>query len=121
MSNPATVPPPPLGESSPQSMRMVVDLPAPFGPRKPKISPRRTVRLTRLTAIKSPKRFSRSCRTTAAGESITVMASPLPARTDHRDKDIFEGRFDRTDIEQFDAGIRQHGTGRRLGNGRLDA
>jgi hypothetical protein len=32
----------------PQSMRMVVDLPAPLGPRKPKISPRRTSKLTRF-------------------------------------------------------------------------
>jgi hypothetical protein len=30
---------PEVGVSSPQSMRMVVDLPAPLGPRKPKISP----------------------------------------------------------------------------------
>ena len=33
-------------------MRMVVVLPAPLGPRKPKISPRRTVKLTRSTAVK---------------------------------------------------------------------
>ena len=39
MSNPPTVPLPPVGISRPQSMRIVVDLPAPFGPRNPKISP----------------------------------------------------------------------------------
>ena len=49
----------------PQSMRMVVDLPAPLGPRKPKISPRLTSKLTRLTATKLPKRFSRLSTTTA--------------------------------------------------------
>ena len=46
-------------------MRMVVDLPAPLGPRKPKISPRPTWKLTRLTATKLPNRFSRSSTTTA--------------------------------------------------------
>ncbi len=40
MSRPPTVALPEVGFSRPQSMRMVVDLPAPLGPRKPKISPR---------------------------------------------------------------------------------
>ena len=39
MSCPATCPLPEVGVMMPQSMRMVVDFPAPFGPRKPKISP----------------------------------------------------------------------------------
>ena len=38
-SYPATCARPEVGFSRPQSMRMVVDLPAPFGPRKPKTSP----------------------------------------------------------------------------------
>ena len=41
-STPPTVAVPEVGRSSPQSMRMVVDLPAPLLPRKPKISPART-------------------------------------------------------------------------------
>ncbi len=41
-SKPATVPAPELGWSSPHSMRMVVVLPAPLGPRKPNTSPRPT-------------------------------------------------------------------------------
>ncbi len=65
MSKPATVPWPPEGSRSPQSIRMVVDLPAPLGPRKPKISPGRTSRLMRLTATKSPNRRSRSRSVTA--------------------------------------------------------
>jgi hypothetical protein len=36
MSKPATRPEPDVGASRPQSMRIVVDLPAPLGPRKPK-------------------------------------------------------------------------------------
>src|SRR5450759_293047 len=47
---PATVALPPLGGSSVASMRSVVVLPAPFGPRNPKISPECTVRSTPATA-----------------------------------------------------------------------
>ena len=41
----------------PASMRIVVDLPAPFGPRKPTTSPRPTVKDTLSTAVKVPKRL----------------------------------------------------------------
>src|SRR4051795_12444112 len=60
-SKPTTVALPPVGSRIPQSMRMVVDLPAPFGPRTPKISPRSTVSETSRTATRRPKvrdRFS---------------------------------------------------------------
>src|SRR6185369_10500866 len=40
----------------PHSMRMVVDLPAPFGPSTPKISPRLTCSDTSFTATSDPKR-----------------------------------------------------------------
>src|SRR5262245_47504548 len=53
---PPTVAAPEVGASRPQSMRMVVDLPAPLLPRKPKISPRATSNDTLSTATKSPKR-----------------------------------------------------------------
>ncbi len=46
--------------SSPVSIFMVVVLPQPLEPRKPKISPRRMRKLTRSTAVKSPKRMVRS-------------------------------------------------------------
>ena len=48
---------PAVGIMKPASMRMVVDLPAPFGPRKPSTSPRRTVNDTLSTAVKAPKRL----------------------------------------------------------------
>jgi hypothetical protein len=48
---------PALGATKPQSMRMMVDLPEPFGPRKPNISPSSTARFTRSTAVKFPKRI----------------------------------------------------------------
>ena len=43
-----------VGLSRPAMMRMVVVLPAPFGPRKPWISPGATERLTPSTAVKEP-------------------------------------------------------------------
>ena len=42
MSSPSTDALPALGCRKPSRSRIVVDLPAPFGPRKPKISPSRT-------------------------------------------------------------------------------
>ena len=47
-------------------MRMVVDLPAPFAPRKPKISPCCTSSVMPSTATKSPKRLVRPSSSTAA-------------------------------------------------------
>ena len=50
---------PPVGRASVQSMLIVVVLPAPLGPRKPKTSPRATSKLTPRTASISPKDFCR--------------------------------------------------------------
>src|SRR4051812_16124410 len=60
--------PPSLG-ISPVSMRMVVDLPAPLGPRKPKKLPRGTSRSTPSTAAFSPYDFRRP-RTRMAGDIL---------------------------------------------------
>jgi hypothetical protein len=56
-SKPAMRAVPALGGMKPASMRMVVDLPAPLGPRKPTTSPRATVKLTSSTAVKPSKRL----------------------------------------------------------------
>src|SRR5258706_10795763 len=48
---------PSSGAVMPTIMRMVVVLPAPLGPRKPKTRPARTSKLRSSTAVKSPKRF----------------------------------------------------------------
>ncbi len=53
-SSPAIDAVPDVGLSSVQSTEMVVDLPAPLGPRKPKISPRFTRRLMPRTASTAP-------------------------------------------------------------------
>ena len=57
MFQPATVPSPAVGLLRPQRMRIAVVLPAPFAPRKPKISPLRTSKLMLSTAVKLPNFF----------------------------------------------------------------
>ena len=47
---------PELGANSPVSILMVVDFPAPLGPRKPKNCPAATVRSMASTAVRPPKR-----------------------------------------------------------------
>src|SRR5437879_143110 len=59
-SKPATRAVPPLGRSTVHRMRMVVVLPAPLGPSRPKISPGRASKLTWSTAYTSPRRRSRN-------------------------------------------------------------
>src|SRR5512147_3208585 len=99
MSYPPTVPSPPVGMRRPQSMRMVVDLPAPFGPRNPKISPFFTSRLMRSTATKSPNVRVRSLMLTALFPSSGFMYRASPIRSqrscpllDHGDEHILKGR-----------------------------
>src|SRR5512138_2034559 len=75
----------------PQSMRMVVDLPAPFGRRKPKISPARTAKLIPSTAVKRPKRLTRSVTTTASA-SEGIVRQGLVGRADAVDHRLFEVR-----------------------------
>src|SRR4030042_856768 len=58
-SMPPTIADPAVGSRRPQSIRMVVDLPAPLAPRNPKIAPRPTSKLTASTAVKSPNFFVR--------------------------------------------------------------
>ena len=53
-SNPATRADPAVGAASVQSILMVVDLPAPFGPRKPNTSPGATSKETPSTAVSVP-------------------------------------------------------------------
>src|SRR5208283_1659464 len=91
-SRPVTSAWPEVGRNSPHNMRMVVDLPAPFGPRKPNISPGRASRLMWSTAVKLPKRLTRSLTTTLGVPLFTVppAASPLYCF----DKNILNGRGD---------------------------
>src|SRR4029079_833861 len=59
-SKPLMIAVPAVGVSSVVIMRMSVDLPAPFGPSRPKTSPSSTPKLTPLTAVKSPQRLTMS-------------------------------------------------------------
>ena len=62
---------PSLAGSRPVSIFIVVVLPQPFDPRKPKISPRLIVKLTLSTAVKSPNRRVRP-RATMTGSSSSA-------------------------------------------------
>src|SRR5262249_31549983 len=61
-----------------QRMLMVVDLPAPFGPRKPNVSPDRTSKSMPRTASVSPYRFANP-RTDTAGSPGGDPAPGAPA------------------------------------------
>src|SRR5262249_55948549 len=71
MSYPLTRAVPAVGGRSVTSMRMSVDLPAPFGPSRPKISPSSTAKLTPFTAVKSPN-FLTIPRTSIAGMAASA-------------------------------------------------
>src|SRR6266536_1327173 len=77
-SKPATLARPPLGASSVHSTEMVVDLPAPLGPRKPKVSPGATEKLTPRTASTSSKRLTRLSTWMAALPSAAEPARFIP-------------------------------------------
>src|SRR5712691_4452270 len=57
MSKPATRAFPAVGDIKPHSILISVDLPDPFGPRNPNISPPSTDRLRLSTAVTSPNLF----------------------------------------------------------------
>ena len=70
-SSPKTVSsPPPRGETAP-IMRIVELLPAPFGPRKPNVSPGRTAKSIPSTAVVSPKRLTRPRATIGSVAALT--------------------------------------------------
>ena len=65
-SDPNTCTDPAEGRNRSTNMRIVVDFPAPFGPRKPSTSPVSTSRDNRSIANVAPKRFVTSSQHTAA-------------------------------------------------------
>src|SRR4051812_35396041 len=77
-SKPPTAILPSVGGMKPVIMRMVVDLPAPFGPRKPSTSPRSTVNEMPSTARFAPKDFTRlSILIIKLGSFLTVQGGGL--------------------------------------------
>src|ERR1044072_5211958 len=65
------------GETQP-TIRIVEDLPAPFGPRKPNASPRRTSTSMPLTAVNSPKRLTspRACTSAPLSPTSARLGAP---------------------------------------------
>src|SRR5580700_8786342 len=88
-SKPATHAFPAVGASKPHRIRIVVDFPAPLGPRKPKISPRFTSSEMLSTATKSPKRLVRFSIRTAGPPSGSMGQLLSP---DQSDEDVLERR-----------------------------
>src|SRR5215469_5589513 len=80
---------PPLGLSRPSMRRMSVVLPAPLAPSRPRISPRRTLRLTASTAVNWPKRLV-TCRASARD---AIVLPPLLAGERGRNHGVFEVRL----------------------------
>src|SRR6516225_4972053 len=71
-SNPFTRAWPELGGTSVVSIRISVDLPAPFGPSKPNTSPCFTLKFILSTAQNEPKYLLRSSISTSSVRSISV-------------------------------------------------
>ncbi len=69
-SRPSSSSDPVVGRSKVVSILMVVVLPAPFGPRKAKISPAHTSNVTSLTAVTFPNALT-TCWTRMIGRSLT--------------------------------------------------
>src|SRR3954451_1279676 len=77
-SNPATRAMPAVGRSRVQRILMVVDLPAPFGPRKPNSSPVRTARSMPRTASTSSNVLTRPLTSTAGGRPRVAPPEGVP-------------------------------------------
>jgi len=74
VSNPDTLAVPEFGRSIVVSILMVVVLPAPLGPSRPKIEPATTLNDRSLTAVTSPKRRVKPRVSTAGG--TTFVSAP---------------------------------------------
>src|SRR5688572_17620876 len=82
-SCPPIVTRPAVGGMKPVIMRIVVDLPAPFGPRNPSTSPRSTLNETPSTARLGPKLFTRfSMRIMELLEHSDVQGGELSLKSD---------------------------------------
>src|SRR5204863_2947997 len=93
-SCPATVATPASGWVSVTRTRTAVDLPAPFGPSSPKISPSGTVNVAPSSACTSPYRFRRPSTTIASTAfEPTRLTSAAVDLYEYQGKELFR-RFD---------------------------
>src|ERR1039458_5098977 len=74
-SKPATVACPEVGWASVQSILIVVDFPAPFGPRKANISPWPTEKSIPSTATRSPYRLVKPRTSIERGDAACAVSS----------------------------------------------
>src|SRR5271168_2075080 len=77
---PSTRASPPLSGKKPVSILMTVVFPLPLGPRKPKISPFSTRKLTPSTAVKFPKRRTRWSALMAASTGFCAGLDTISVR-----------------------------------------
>ena len=78
---------PASGSRKPVIIFMVVDLPAPLGPRKPSTSPRTTSSDMPSTATISPKRLRKSLA--SINTAMRFLLRPSPAVLGQRDYEVF--------------------------------
>src|SRR5262245_41147180 len=96
---------PPLGASRPLMQPMVVDLPAPLGPSRPKIWPGSTANDTSSTATRSPNVLRRLWTASTARSGRSPPRSVVQQIAEHR-KLVLLGRHD--------TAVGAHGQRRRL-------
>src|SRR5215469_9386739 len=76
---------PAVGGDTQPIIRMVDDLPAPFGPRKPNASPRLASKSIPSTAVKLPKRLTSPLARIIAGTADTYARLPGSPVSSHQD------------------------------------
>src|SRR6056297_1697552 len=88
MSAPRTLAVPEVGCNIPNSIRMVVDFPAPLGPRKPNTSPSFTANETASLATTLPNSFVRSSTTSGRSPAAFPDRAPIPPDEPSASSDI---------------------------------
>src|SRR6185437_675195 len=82
-ARPLTMTEPLVGSSRPRIIRIVVDFPAPFGPRKPVTVPGRTLNVRSETAVVGPYRLVSSwisiMKSTLPNGRVSVIGAPSPS------------------------------------------
>src|SRR5579872_7033397 len=102
MSNPLTRAVPDVGGSSVTSIRMSVDLPAPFGPSRPKISPSSTANEMPFTAVNAPNCLT-MLRTSIPGMTLWGRQQNV-RRHPHREAAVAVVHA-QTDLERLDVAL----------------
>ena len=95
---------PESGARRPTTMFIVVDLPAPLGPKRPKTSPAATEKLTSSTATRLPKVFRRlqTSRRFIECQAFSRQQSPNGAR-DRGTAMVCDRHFERSEFTRTDA------------------